>query len=209
MKMVIFGATGGAGRELVTQALQAGHEVTAVARNPASFTVRHERLTVVKGDVGDADSVARAIAGQEGVVVTVGPRPGTPAGTLISDAARHALEGSRQHGVRRLVFVSGLMVGEARGVSAVQRVAISLYRWMNRSLYLDKVKAEKSVLDSTVPWTIVRPPMFGDVPPRGQYRLGEDLDVKLVKMSNRDVADALLAALTEPRYERKVLELSV
>lgn len=53
MKIVVFGATGGAGRELVSQALQAGHEVTAVARDPASVSVRHERLTVVQGDVGE------------------------------------------------------------------------------------------------------------------------------------------------------------
>ena len=209
MKLVIFGATGGAGRELVTQALQAGHDVTAVARNPAHVSTRHERHTVVQGDVGNADSVTRAIAGQDGVVVTVAPRPGTPVGTVTSDATRYVLDGIRQHGARRLVLVSGLMVGQTRGLSAVQRAGIAVFRLMHRSLYLDKVKAERLVLDSNVAWTIVRPPLFGDVPPRGSYRLGEDLDVKLVKMANRDVADALLAALTEPRYERKVLELSV
>ncbi len=208
MKIVVFGATGGAGRELVAQALTAGHEVTALARDPASVSLRHERLTVVQGDVRNADSVSRALAGQEGGVLSVGPRPGTPAGTLISDATRHVLEGMRQHGTRHLVYVSGLMVGEARGLSTLNRVGLSLFRLINRSLYLDKVKAERLVFDSNLPWTIVRPPLFGEVPPRGHYRLGVDLDVKLVKMANRDVAAALLAALTEPQYAQKALELS-
>ncbi|MFL5349526.1 MAG: NAD(P)-dependent oxidoreductase [Hyalangium sp.] len=208
MRLVIFGATGGAGRELVTQALEAGHEVTAVARNPASVSARHERLTVVQADVQRPDSVTRAIAGQDAVVLSVGPRPGTPPGTLTSDATRHVLEGMRQSGVRRLVYVSGVMVGEARGVSALKRAAIALFRLINRSLYLDKVKAERLVFDSPVSWTIVRPPLFGEVPPRGHYRLGEDLDVKLVKMANQDVAASLLAALTNAQYERKALELS-
>lgn len=208
MKIVIFGATGGAGRELMAQALQAGHEVTAVARDPASVTTRHERLSVVQGDVQKPDSVARAIAGQEGVVLSVGPRPGTPAGTLISDATRHVLDGMNQQGVRRLVYVSGIMVGEARGMGALKRAALALFRLINRSLYLDKVKAERLVFASPLSWTIVRPPLFGEVPPRGNYRLDVDLDAKLVKMANRDVGAALLAALTDAQYERKALELS-
>lgn len=157
---------------------------------------------------GKADSVARALEGAEGVVLSVGPRPGTPPGTLISDATRYVLEGMRRHGVRRLVLVSGLMVGEGRGLSALQRLGLSLYRTMNRALYLDKVKAERLVQDSDLSWTIVRPPLFGEVEPRRQYRLGVDLDAKLVKMANHDVATAVLAALTEAQYERKALELS-
>jgi putative NADH-flavin reductase len=66
MKLVVFGATGGAGRHVVEQALAAGNEVTAVARDPSRVRAR-ERLRVVPGDVGDAASVAAAIAGQDAV----------------------------------------------------------------------------------------------------------------------------------------------
>lgn len=208
MKIVIFGATGAAGQELVLQALKAGHEVTAVARKPASVTARHERLEVVEGDVTDAASMARAIAGQEAVALAVGPRPGTPPGTLISDATRATLDGMKQHGVKRLALVSGLMAGEAKGANVFKRGLISIFRSMNRALCDDKRKADAMVMASDLDWVIVRPPNFGEGTPRGTYRMGVDLDVSLSKMANRDVADGILAAVTGDEHRRKVLEIS-
>src|SRR5438876_5259898 len=139
MKIVVFGATGAAGRHLVDQALAAGHEVTAVAREPSRVEARHQRLHVLAGDVADAESVARAVAGQDVVISVVGPSRGAPAGTVISGAARHILEGMRRHGVRRLVFTSGLMVGEARGVGLVLRLGMAIFRRLDGALYRDKV----------------------------------------------------------------------
>jgi putative NADH-flavin reductase len=208
MKMVVFGATGGAGQALVTAALAAGNEVTAVARKPSTITTRHERLRVVAGDVADAASVAEATRGQEGVVLTVGPRPGTPPGTLISDATRAVLAGMKQHGAQRLVLVSGLMVGEARGMGLVGRLAVAFFRRLNHALYRDKLLAEQLVLASDCAWSIVRPPLFGEAAVRGTFRLGVDLDVKSGKMANADVAAAVLAALTDATYTHKSLELS-
>ncbi|MHB8417497.1 MAG: NAD(P)-dependent oxidoreductase [Myxococcales bacterium] len=208
MKIAIFGATGGTGRELVAQALAARHEVTAVARNPAAVTAQGERLRVVKADVSNAEEVAAALAGQDVAVSVVGPRPGTPPGTLISGAVRHILAGMQRQGVRRFVFESGLMVGEARGMSPLQRVGIAGFRLMNRALYRDKVVAERLVRESPVEWVIVRPPAFGEGPARGHFRLGADLDGKLTKMSNADVAAAMLKAATDPALARQALELS-
>jgi nucleoside-diphosphate-sugar epimerase len=139
----------------------------------------------------------------------VGPRPGTPAGTLISEATRHVLDAMRQHGARRLLLVSGLMVGPGKGMGPLRRLGLSLFRKMNGALYRDKLKAEELVLASNTEWIIVRPPLFGDIPPRSQFRMGMDLDVKMFsKMANRDVAAALLAALTDEKYVRKAVEVS-
>jgi putative NADH-flavin reductase len=74
MKVLIFGATGGTGRELVEQALQQGHEVTAFARNPAKVTAKHEKLKVVKGNILDCHSVGAAVAGQDAVFSALGVR---------------------------------------------------------------------------------------------------------------------------------------
>jgi len=208
MKLVIFGATGAAGRPLIEQAVAAGHEVAAVARDPSRIGLRHERLRAVQGDVTDAASVASAIEGNEGVISAVGPSKGTPPGTLISGALRHILEGMRRHGVRRLVLTSGLMVGEARGAGIVQRLALRVFRRMNAALYRDKVLAEWLVRESDREWVIVRPPLFDLRAPRGAWRMGEDLDVKMGTMSAADVAGALLQAVDEERFLRKAVELS-
>ena len=74
MKLLIFGATGGTGQQLVEQALEQGHYVTAFVRNPAKVAVKHERLKVVKGNVLDCDSVEAAVAGQDTVLSALGVR---------------------------------------------------------------------------------------------------------------------------------------
>lgn len=208
MKLLVFGATGGAGRHVVEKALAAGHEVTAFVRTPAAMKIEHDGLRIIQGDSTDGEGVAEAIEGHDAVISAVGPRPGSPPGTLISATTRNIVQGMQRHAVRRLVHTSGLMVGAARGMNPLQRAAVSVYRAMNRALFLDKVVAEKLVTDSAAEWVIVRPPEFGDVPARGAHRLGVDLDVKLTKMSSADVADALLAALLDDRHQRQILELS-
>ena len=72
MKLAIFGATGGTGRELVTQALAQGHEVTAFARTPTKLALHHERLRVVEGNVLDYAAVEQAVIGQDAVLCALG-----------------------------------------------------------------------------------------------------------------------------------------
>ena len=74
MKLLIFGATGGTGRQLVDQALAQGHDVTAFVRNPAKMTLQHEKLKIVRGNVMDCHSVGAAVAGQDAVFSALGVR---------------------------------------------------------------------------------------------------------------------------------------
>ena len=74
MKLLIFGATGGTGRQLIEQALAQGHEVTAFVRNPAKMTSQHEKLKVVHGNILDCHSVGAAVAGQDAVFSALGVR---------------------------------------------------------------------------------------------------------------------------------------
>ena len=75
MKLIVFGSTGSTGRQVVTQALQQGHDVTAFARSPEKLDLKHEKLQVIKGDVLDLDAVERAIQGQDAVLCTLGAPP--------------------------------------------------------------------------------------------------------------------------------------
>ena len=74
MKVLVIGATGQTGRHAVSQLLARGHEVTAFARNPSAVNERREHLRVAQGDARDPDSIDRAMAGQDAVIVTFGPR---------------------------------------------------------------------------------------------------------------------------------------
>ena len=75
MNLVIFGATGGTGRELVAQALEQGHKVTAFARDPAKVRSSHPNLRVANGNVLDYGSVEQALQGQDAALSALGVRP--------------------------------------------------------------------------------------------------------------------------------------
>ena len=87
MKLIIFGATGGTGQQVVTQALVQAHTVTAFVRRPEAVTTRHANLTIVQGDIVDAATVAVAVAGQDVVLSALGTRGGPAV----------LVEGTRQH----------------------------------------------------------------------------------------------------------------
>ena len=73
MKIIVFGASGGTGLEIVKQALEAGHSVTAFVRNPVKLGITHPDLRLFQGDVLDAAAVENAVAGQDAVISALGP----------------------------------------------------------------------------------------------------------------------------------------
>jgi putative NADH-flavin reductase len=208
MKMLVIGATGGTGRCVVENALQAGHEVTALARSPQKIALQHERLRVAQGDVRDADAVLRAMRGQQAVICALGPAAGTAPGTIISEGSRNILLAMSQAGVRRLVFQSGIMVGEGLGLSAINRFLLGIFRSLNRALYEDKVRAEKLIRESGLDWIIVRPPKLKHMPGRGGYRLGQALNVSLpAGLAHADVADFMVKSASADVHLRQLVEI--
>jgi putative NADH-flavin reductase len=113
MKLIIFGSTGGTGRELLKQALEQGHDAVAYARNPARIDdIKHANLQVVRGDVLDPAAVESAVAGQEVVLSTIGAGAGRT--TLREDGTRNIVEAMERTGVKRLISQSSLGVGDSR-----------------------------------------------------------------------------------------------
>jgi putative NADH-flavin reductase len=152
--------------------------------------------------------VAEAVRGQEAVICAVGPRSSRQPGSVISDAARNLVAAMGASGVQRLVFQSGMMVGEARGTSRPKQLVLGFFGWINRALKADKQIAERVVRESDLAWVLVRPPMIGPGPARGDYLAQEDVPLRLTTMSAADVAHAVLRAVTDPAWTRKVIELS-
>jgi len=113
MKIALFGANGGTGRVLAAQALDAGHQVTAVTRHPETFGLEHERLRVLAGDAMDAASVSKAVAGQDAVLSTLGVPFGKDSITIYSAGAANIVAAMTDHGVRRLACVSSSAVDQS------------------------------------------------------------------------------------------------
>src|SRR5215470_13394691 len=111
MKISVFGATGGTGQALVAQALQQGHEVVALARDPDKLTITNARLRVVRGDATeDASGVTEAVRGQDVVISALGRRHSFKSAGLISRSMQAIVPAMEHQGVRRLIVVSAFGV---------------------------------------------------------------------------------------------------
>ncbi|MBJ6109674.1 SDR family oxidoreductase [Hymenobacter sp. BT523] len=208
MNLLVFGATGGTGRQLVEQALTQGHTVTAFARNPAKLAVQHPRLRVVPGDVLDAAAVQAAVAGHDAVLSALGAPAGHKA-PVRSAGTRHILEAMAQAGVRRFVCLTTLGMGDSRPALpfAYKYLIVPLFL---RSAFADSEIQEAYIRDSGVEWTIARPATLTNGPHTGQYRHGfpaTEPGLK-IKISRADVADFMLRQLREPIYLRQAASLS-
>ncbi|NEO34469.1 MAG: NAD(P)H-binding protein [Symploca sp. SIO3C6] len=111
MNLLIFGSTGGTGRQLVEQALEQGHRVTAFARNPAKLDIKHTNLKVVEGDVMDFTSVDKALQGQDVVVCVLGAGKKIT-GTIRSEGTRQIIHAMEKAGIRRFICQSTLGAGD-------------------------------------------------------------------------------------------------
>jgi len=206
MKLLIFGSTGSIGCQLVKQALEQGHTVTAFARDPAKFDIKHTNLQVVQGDAMDLASVEKAVQDQEAVLCSLGAGR---KGTVRSEGTRNIIRAMEKAGVRRLICQTTLGVGDSRGNLDFFWKYI-MFGMFLRPMYADHVLQENYVKQSRLDWTIVRPGAFTDGNRTGEYRHGfpgTDKTTKL-KISRADVADFMLKQLTDDTYLHKTPGLS-
>ncbi len=195
VKIAVFGATGGTGAQVVEQALDAGHQVTAVARRTGAFAA-HDRLRVIVGSVDELAVVDNAVQGQDGVISALGSdRRGVT--TVCTDAIRSVLVAMREHGVNRLAVVIAYGAAETH-----DRSLYSTLLWaMKADSMRDKETMEALVRGSGLSWTIVRPTALTNGPRTGDYRTGTDLSIGLrSRIARADVAAFLLRETTAPAF---------
>lgn len=205
MKLTVFGATGGVGREVVRQALAAGHEVTAVVRDPARLAVApHDRLQVaVVADLTDADALVPVVAGRSAVVSALGSANNkqAKAAPVTGPALRGILAAMERTGVTRLTAVSAAPVGPDVPSDGIftRAVFLPVLRRVLRDLYADLAVMEAAIAASRTQWTVIRPPRLLNRPGTGTYRRVIGANVSGGRFIPRaDVAHALLATLTDP-----------
>ena len=204
MKLTIFGATGATGTSLTSQALAAGHEVTAVVRDPARLAVPAQpRLRILSADVMDPASIVPAIAGADAVISAVGPR-GTGPTTVIQDSVRSIIQAMDKTGTRRFLQVSGSVVTD-EGESPYLRYLLKplARRTFLRHVCADMRRAEDQIRDSDLDWTILRPPALTGKPATRTYRTAIDRNLPHgFTISRADLAACLLALLNDPAVIR-------
>jgi nucleoside-diphosphate-sugar epimerase len=210
MKLTLFAATGRTGRQVLDQALAAGHEVTAVVRNPDKLPAR---VRAVVADLGAPDSSAleSAVGGADAVLSAVGPRTRNEDG--IASRATHAIiDAMKATDVRRIVVVSvaGVMTiptpGRPNppkrdpGVGFFTRTLLSPIA--NARLgkhYADVALMEDLLRGSGLDWTSVGLPLLTDKPPKSDYRVAYEQSVRGgFSISRADAAHFMLSVLGRP-----------
>lgn len=189
MRISVFGATGGTGREIVQQALDAGRYVTAFARPTANMPFgSHERMHIVTGDLSRPELIDEALAEADAVITALGTNAKGPV-SVCTDGLRAILAGMERQGVRRLVAVSAHGAAQSR-----DRSIYSMMLWATLGHKMrDKDGMEALIRASNTDWTIVRPPRLTDGPHTGNYSVGENIKIGVMsRISRADLANYVL-----------------
>jgi putative NADH-flavin reductase len=195
MKLAIFGATGKTGIELVKQALEQGHAVTAFVRDPARLEVEDERLSMATGDVLDPTSVAQVIQEQDAVICALGAGSDLKKTTVRTTGTINIISGMKKNDVKRLIVVTAMGVGESwNSLSLVNKIFFATLLKSSRD---DHESQESAVKESGLEWTIVRPSGLTDMPKTGNYEVGENILAVTSKISRADVADLIIKELEQ------------
>ncbi len=207
MKLCILGGTGGTGKQIVFQALEAGHTVTVLARDPAKVGSEHPQLHVTVGDLQNGAALAGAMRGQDAVISAIGRGYSFKSEHLIERTVPGIIGAMKAAGVRRLLFTSALGVGPSFADAPL--MAKLFFRTLRRGVYADKLIGDQLIGSSGLDWTIVQPSQMTDGPLTRRYRSGERLAMSgRPRISRADVAHFLLNAAGDRAAIGKTLVVS-
>lgn len=203
MRILVLGATGRTGAEILRQATGGGHQVRALVRDPAKLA--NSPVEVISGDATDPAAVARAASDVDAVLVALGPGSDLKS-DLVSRSAL-ALTKGLEGAPMRVVVLSAFGVGDSLAMaSPVQRL---LYRTVMRDLLEDKARADAIWRDSGLDWTIVRPVTLTGGRATGRYAAAERLTVRgFPRIARADVAQFMLAQAHSDTWSRRAALLS-
>lgn len=207
MNIVIFGASGKTGHQLVRQALEQGHTVIAFVRDPAKLTIKHDRLKTVQGNVIDYIKTEQAIKDHEAVLSALGANNPFKYDQLVVDGMSNIIKSMESTGVKRLIYLSFI------GVKQNRKDAGFVIRYIAPKLLKTEIAGhearEKMIRQSNLRWTIIHAPTLTNGSLKKKYRSGEDLKTNgfVTTISRADVADFMLKQLTDEKYINKAVRI--
>lgn len=209
MRIAVFGATGGAGGQIVGQSLAAGDQVVAYVRDPARLASRHELLTVVKGELSDCPAIERAVRGADAVISVLGPR-GDHRAKPLTLGMLNILTAMRRCGVSRLIVSSGAAFRDPKDRLDLKfDLLVALLKLTIRDGLADFMGLCEEVRASDRDWTIVRVPPLRDGAKSGSVRVGyPGQGVVQMHLVRADMADFMLRQARDLRYLRQAPMIS-
>ena len=209
MKLIVFGATGGTGKQVVEQALQAGHQVTVVVRNPAAFAVQHPQLIIHQGDVLHPVNFDQVLAGVDAVISCLGIHGRKPT-TVYSEGVMNIAQAMRKVGITRIICLSSVgVVVPPRSSLLVKLITKYVLQPLFKYLYEDMRRMEAWLGASDLSWTVVRPPQLTDTKLTGHYRTTINEPIRNPsKISRADLAHYIVNHITDEKTFKARIEIT-
>jgi putative NADH-flavin reductase len=211
-QLLIIGANGGIGRQCVELALNAGHRVTALVRNPANLPLIHQNLEVVQGDLLKPATLEKYLVGKDAVISAIGVKGGMfgdKPTTLYSEGNANLLQAMEIVGVKRAFFISASAIEISPVIPRfVQFLAKYVIQKLLKHMYADLRRMESIIKASDAKWTIIRPPQLTDQPVTGHYRTAINNWLKdCLKISRADVAHFIIHNINNPAIIKTTVEI--
>jgi putative NADH-flavin reductase len=206
MKIAIFGATGKTGIELVKQALEHDHEVTVMVRDPKRLPMFAKEIRVFTGDFNNLDVVKSTIEGQDAVICTLGSRELYKNTGLRTSGTRVIIEAMQEVGVKRLVVMSSMGIGESwNTLPLFTKVLFKLFMPAARA---DHEAQELVVKTSGLDWTIIRPSGLTNDPNVTSYEYGKQIKPRTSRIARANVANLILKVIESNSHMREAITIS-
>lgn len=206
MKVIVFGATGTIGRQLVSQLLEQGHTVTAFSRNPKKLSITHPNLLRKSGNVLEYSSVAGAIAQHDAVFCALGDGN---KGTTRALGTNNIVKAMERNDIKRLIVQTTLGLGESEGNLNFFWKKV-MFGFLLKKAFQDHQLQEGFIVRSSLDYTIVRPSAFTNNKRMGKFQVGFDGSVKnlSLKISRSDVASFMIRQLHSADWMRTAVSIS-
>ena len=207
--IVVLGANGGIGRQVVEMALKQGHIVTAILRNPAKLAITHPNLIVAKGDIMKPETLKKYLEKKDVVISAIG-KNSLKKTTLYSQGSENLLNAMKKMGTTRVFFISasGLEVNPSHNFF-IRLTTKYILQKLLKNMFADLKRMEKIVKESDRNWTIMRPPQLTNRPLTGHYRYAINSFLKGgLRISRADLAHFMIDNITNTAIYKTTIEVA-
>ena len=207
--ILVFGASGGTGLEVVEQALEAGHKVTAILRHPDKFPIRHEQLRIIKGDVLNSITYENTFFGMDVVISCLGTR-NREATVVYSQGVTNIMQAMQKVGMDRIICLSAGAVEIAPNTSFLMKFLIkNILQKLFKYSYADMLLMEGILHGSNLNWTVIRPPRLLNGDRTGKYRTSiNEIIPNMSSLNRADLADYIIHHLDDEKTYKSKVEIS-
>ena len=208
MNVLLIGATGFSGKEVLRELLSKNHNVTVITRNKSSFESQQKQIKIIEGNVLDENLINEAVKNQDAVIscLGIGGKGNAKPNSLVSDATRVLVNEMERSNVKRLICMSNVGAGDSYSFQPwiFTKVVLPYFMKWLKAIIDDKNIMEPIIMSSKLDWTILRCPNIVDKPPKG--KITTSFDGKELKMSitNKDLARFMVNQLDDTALVHKV-----